>query len=146
MTVGTVLIREVSLLQRWFCTHLYVAGTVGTVLIKEVPLFQCVLYKGGLLYSVLSCSQTVSLPDCSQPLEIHETVAECMIFANHCVAKRIHKAFPSSALVGTIPHVHVFYFLATPPHINCCHGYHSSTPHLLLPWLPLLAAAASPCP
>ena len=26
--------------QRWFCTHLYVAGTVGTVLIREVSLFQ----------------------------------------------------------------------------------------------------------
>ena len=39
-TVCTVLIREVSLFQRQFCTHLYVAGTVGTVLIREVSLFQ----------------------------------------------------------------------------------------------------------
>ena len=35
-TVGTDLIREVSLFQREFCTHLYVAGTVGTDLIREV--------------------------------------------------------------------------------------------------------------
>lgn len=34
-----------------------------------------------------------------QPLEIHETVAECMIFANHWVAKKIAETFPSSALV-----------------------------------------------
>ena len=35
-TLGTVLIREVCLFQKQFCTHLYVAGTVGTVL-TEVP-------------------------------------------------------------------------------------------------------------
>lgn len=34
-----------------------------------------------------------------QPLEIHETVAECMIFANNWVAKKIAEAFPNSALV-----------------------------------------------
>lgn len=34
-----------------------------------------------------------------QPLEIHETVAECMIFANHWVAMKIAEAFPSAALV-----------------------------------------------
>ena len=39
-TVPSVLIREVPLFQRWYCTHLYVAGTVGTVLIGEVSLFQ----------------------------------------------------------------------------------------------------------
>ena len=35
-TVGTVLVREVSLFQRYFCTHLYVIETVGTVHISEV--------------------------------------------------------------------------------------------------------------
>ncbi|PFX22556.1 DIS3-like exonuclease 1 [Stylophora pistillata] len=34
-----------------------------------------------------------------KPLEIHETVAECMIFANHWVAKKIAEAFPSAALL-----------------------------------------------
>ena len=39
-TLGTVLIREVSLFLRQFCAHLYVAGTVGTVPIREVSFFQ----------------------------------------------------------------------------------------------------------
>ena len=39
----------------------------------------------------------------SQPLEMHETVAECMIFANHWVAKKIHEAFPTSALLRHHP-------------------------------------------
>lgn len=34
-----------------------------------------------------------------QHLEVHETIAECMIFANHWVAKKIAQAFPSKALV-----------------------------------------------
>jgi len=38
-----------------------------------------------------------------QPLQIHETVAECMIFANHWVAKKIHSAFPQSALLRHHP-------------------------------------------
>ena len=33
-------------------------------------------------------------------MEIHETIAECMIFANHWVAKKIAEAFPNSALVS----------------------------------------------
>lgn len=40
-----------------------------------------------------------------QHLEVHETVAECMIFANHWVAKKISNAFPSKALVSDC---HVF--------------------------------------
>ena len=32
-------------------------------------------------------------------LKIHETVAECMIFANHWVAKKIAKVFPHEALL-----------------------------------------------
>ena len=35
-----------------------------------------------------------------QPLEVHETIAECMIFANHWVAKKICQAFPKNALVS----------------------------------------------
>ena len=41
--------------------------------------------------------------DSFQPLEIHETVEECMIFANHWVAKKIAEAFPSAALVRCHP-------------------------------------------
>ncbi|XP_061571365.1 DIS3-like exonuclease 1 [Cololabis saira] len=38
-----------------------------------------------------------------QPLEVHETVAECMIYANHWVARRIQEAFPSTALLRRHP-------------------------------------------
>nr|XP_002736854.1 PREDICTED: DIS3-like exonuclease 1-like [Saccoglossus kowalevskii] len=38
-----------------------------------------------------------------QALEIHETIAECMIFANHWVAKKITEAFPSFALLRHHP-------------------------------------------
>ncbi|XP_067057370.1 DIS3-like exonuclease 1 [Acropora muricata] len=38
-----------------------------------------------------------------KPLEIHETVAECMIFANHWVAKKIAESFPSTALLRYHP-------------------------------------------
>lgn len=38
-----------------------------------------------------------------KPLEIHETVEECMIFANHWVAKKIAEAFPSAALLRHHP-------------------------------------------
>ncbi|KAL9987682.1 hypothetical protein ACROYT_G002028 [Oculina patagonica] len=38
-----------------------------------------------------------------KPLEIHETVAECMIFANHWVAKKISESFPSAALLRHHP-------------------------------------------
>ncbi len=37
-----------------------------------------------------------------QALEIHETIAECMIFANHWVAKKICEAFPDQALVSEV--------------------------------------------
>ncbi|XP_056269243.1 DIS3-like exonuclease 1 [Pseudoliparis swirei] len=38
-----------------------------------------------------------------QPLEVHETVAECMIYANHWVARKIHAAFPQRALLRRHP-------------------------------------------
>ncbi|XP_054128683.1 DIS3-like exonuclease 1 isoform X3 [Melozone crissalis] len=38
-----------------------------------------------------------------QPLEVHETVAECMILANHWVAKRISEDFPLQALLRQHP-------------------------------------------
>lgn len=38
-----------------------------------------------------------------QPLEVHETVAECMIYANHWVARKIHEAFPYQALLRRHP-------------------------------------------
>ena len=41
-TVGTVIIREVILFQRWLCTHCYVAGTVDNHLLIEVPVFSSV--------------------------------------------------------------------------------------------------------
>ncbi|XP_068605162.1 DIS3-like exonuclease 1 [Brachionichthys hirsutus] len=38
-----------------------------------------------------------------QPLEVHETVAECMIYANHWVARKIQEAFPHRALLRRHP-------------------------------------------
>lgn len=38
-----------------------------------------------------------------QPLEMHETVAECMIFANHWLAKKLFQSFPSRALLRHHP-------------------------------------------
>ncbi|XP_076744859.1 DIS3-like exonuclease 1 [Maylandia zebra] len=38
-----------------------------------------------------------------QPLEVHETVAECMIYANHWVARKIQEAFPNQALLRCHP-------------------------------------------
>lgn len=38
-----------------------------------------------------------------QPLEVHETVAECMIYANHWVARKIQEAFPHQALLRRHP-------------------------------------------
>ncbi|XP_030017534.1 DIS3-like exonuclease 1 isoform X2 [Sphaeramia orbicularis] len=38
-----------------------------------------------------------------QPLEVHETVAECMIYANHWVARKIQKTFPHQALLRHHP-------------------------------------------
>ncbi|XP_069572035.1 DIS3-like exonuclease 1 [Brachyistius frenatus] len=38
-----------------------------------------------------------------QPLEVHETVAECMIYANHWVARKIQETFPSQALLRRHP-------------------------------------------
>ncbi|XP_067105156.1 DIS3-like exonuclease 1 isoform X1 [Osmerus mordax] len=38
-----------------------------------------------------------------QPLEVHETVAECMIFANHWVALKIQESFPQQALLRHHP-------------------------------------------
>ncbi|ROL52738.1 DIS3-like exonuclease 1 [Anabarilius grahami] len=38
-----------------------------------------------------------------QPLEVHETVAECMIHANHWVARKIQESFPHQALLRHHP-------------------------------------------
>ncbi|XP_070825104.1 DIS3-like exonuclease 1 [Chaetodon trifascialis] len=38
-----------------------------------------------------------------QPLEVHETVAECMIYANHWVACKIQETFPHQALLRRHP-------------------------------------------
>ncbi|KAK3732209.1 hypothetical protein QZH41_015302, partial [Actinostola sp. cb2023] len=38
-----------------------------------------------------------------KPLEVHETIAECMIFANHWVAKKIAQTFPTAALLRRHP-------------------------------------------
>ncbi|XP_029430598.1 DIS3-like exonuclease 1 isoform X2 [Rhinatrema bivittatum] len=38
-----------------------------------------------------------------QPLEVHETVAECMILANHWVATKIWESFPHQALLRLHP-------------------------------------------
>ncbi|XP_038623376.1 DIS3-like exonuclease 1 [Tachyglossus aculeatus] len=45
-----------------------------------------------------------------QPLEVHETVAECMILANHCVATKIWKTFPHRALLRRHPAPHQEFF------------------------------------
>ena len=53
-TIGTqlaVLYREVSLIQGYICTQLYVVGTADTVLIREVSFIQSVLYREVPLYS-----------------------------------------------------------------------------------------------
>lgn len=38
-----------------------------------------------------------------QPLQVHETIAECMILANHWVAKKIWESFPQQALLRFHP-------------------------------------------
>lgn len=38
-----------------------------------------------------------------QPLQVHETIAECMILANHWVAKKICESFPQQALLRCHP-------------------------------------------
>ena len=43
-------------------------------------------------------------------MEIHETVAECMIFANQAVAEKISAVFPSSALLRRHPLPRVEHF------------------------------------
>ncbi|XP_057399619.1 DIS3-like exonuclease 1 isoform X5 [Balaenoptera acutorostrata] len=45
-----------------------------------------------------------------QPLEVHETVAECMILANHWVAKKIWESFPHQALLRRHPPPHQEFF------------------------------------
>nr|XP_040130317.1 DIS3-like exonuclease 1 isoform X2 [Ictidomys tridecemlineatus] len=45
-----------------------------------------------------------------QPLEVHETVAECMILANHWVAKKIWENFPHQALLRQHPSPHQEFF------------------------------------
>nr|XP_031535326.1 DIS3-like exonuclease 1 [Vicugna pacos] len=45
-----------------------------------------------------------------QPLEVHETVAECMILANHWVARKIWESFPHQALLRRHPPPHQEFF------------------------------------
>ncbi|XP_006920303.1 DIS3-like exonuclease 1 isoform X2 [Pteropus alecto] len=45
-----------------------------------------------------------------QPLEVHETVAEFMILANHWVAKKIWESFPHQALLRQHPPPHQEFF------------------------------------
>ncbi|XP_055756134.1 DIS3-like exonuclease 1 isoform X3 [Salvelinus fontinalis] len=45
-----------------------------------------------------------------QPLEVHETVAECMIYANHWVARKIQESFPQQALLRHHPPPHQEFF------------------------------------
>nr|XP_036865928.1 DIS3-like exonuclease 1 isoform X1 [Manis javanica] len=45
-----------------------------------------------------------------QPLEVHETVAECMILANHWVAKKIWESLPHQALLRRHPPPHQEFF------------------------------------
>ncbi|XP_076984389.1 DIS3-like exonuclease 1 isoform X2 [Tamandua tetradactyla] len=45
-----------------------------------------------------------------QPLEVHETVAECMILANHWVARKIWERFPHQALLRQHPPPHQEFF------------------------------------
>ena len=55
-TIGTqlaVLYREVSLIQRQICTHLYVVGIADSVLIEEVSFIQSFLYREVSLYRVM---------------------------------------------------------------------------------------------
>uniref|UniRef100_A0A4W3K1D2 DIS3-like exonuclease 1 n=1 Tax=Callorhinchus milii TaxID=7868 RepID=A0A4W3K1D2_CALMI len=47
-----------------------------------------------------------------QPLEVHETVAECMIMANHWVAKKITESFPHQALLRRHPSPQQEFFTA----------------------------------
>ena len=47
ITIGTqlaALCREVSLIQRYICTQLYVVGTADSVLIREVSFIKSALY------------------------------------------------------------------------------------------------------
>lgn len=46
-------------------------------------------------------TETKSVQDLTpkEHLEVHDTIAECMIYANHWVAKKIAEAFPNCALV-----------------------------------------------
>ncbi|XP_045156829.2 DIS3-like exonuclease 1 [Mercenaria mercenaria] len=50
-------------------------------------------------------SETKSIENLNpkQHLEIHDTIAECMIFANHWVAKKIAEMFPNQALLRHHP-------------------------------------------
>ncbi|XP_023568332.1 DIS3-like exonuclease 1 [Octodon degus] len=45
-----------------------------------------------------------------QPLEVHEMVAECMILANHWVARKIWESFPHQALLRQHPPPHQEFF------------------------------------
>ncbi|KAL4227599.1 DIS3 mitotic control [Mactra antiquata] len=51
----------------------------------------------------LSETKSVENLNPKQSLEIHDTIAECMIFANHWVAKKITETFPNKALLRHHP-------------------------------------------
>ncbi|KAL2089025.1 hypothetical protein ACEWY4_015924 [Coilia grayii] len=51
----------------------------------------------------LDSSKNITALVPKQPLEVHETVAECMIYANHWVARKIQESFPHQALLRHHP-------------------------------------------
>ncbi|KAG5270310.1 hypothetical protein AALO_G00191220 [Alosa alosa] len=51
----------------------------------------------------LDSSRNITALVPKQPLEVHETVAECMIYANHWVARKIQESFPHQALLRHHP-------------------------------------------
>ncbi|XP_054710884.1 DIS3-like exonuclease 1 [Uloborus diversus] len=69
------------------------------------------LHAGGLELSSINMKfeidkmlpSIVSGVKASKELAIHKTVAECMIFANHWVAKKIHEDFPHQAVLRCHP-------------------------------------------
>lgn len=48
-----------------------------------------------------------------QELAVHKTVAECMIFANHWVAKKISETFPNQAVVSLFFYFDSFNYFST---------------------------------
>jgi len=54
-------------------------------------------YNINIRSKMLLCCLIIAL---FQHLEIHDTIAECMIFANHWVARKIAETFPNQAIVS----------------------------------------------